>query len=217
LVEKGDLPGRRFLAMNSVLDDALERLRGTGPEMVGDGGPNHGPMAAEALVALGCADEVPAWVDRYRQELGPMPEARSPVTEGTWRAALGAVGRIGDWQAFFGAQLAEAPWQAVFARWIPRLIPAAMAAGTHGLIRTAHAVRALAEIETPLRVEEFGAALAYWAAYYHTLPGVPHLDGPLDLAQAVARIPRIGRHRERLGTRREGVPREFIRVLEDYP
>jgi len=31
--------------MNSVLDDALERLRHTGPE-VADGAPNHGPMAA---------------------------------------------------------------------------------------------------------------------------------------------------------------------------
>jgi Questin oxidase-like len=202
--------------MNSVLDDALERLRGTGPEMVGEGGPNHGPMAAEALVTLDCADEVAAWVDRYRRELGPMPEARSPVTEGEWRAALGVTGRIGDWQAFFRAQLADAPWQRVFAKWIPRLIPAAMAAGTHGLIRTAHAVRALAEAETPLRVEEFGTALAYWAAYHHRLPGVPHLNGPLDLAQAIAQIPRIGRRRERLGTRREGVPREFVRVLEGY-
>jgi hypothetical protein len=203
--------------MNSVLDDALERLRGTGPEMVGDGGPNHGPMAAEALVALGCADEVAPWVDRYRQTLGPMPGAPSPVTEGTWQSALGAVSRIGDWQAFFRVQLAEAPWPAVFAQWIPRLIPAAMAAGTHGLIRTAHALRALTEAETPLRVEELGTALAYWAAYYHTLPGVPRLDGPLNLAQAIAQVPRIGRHRERLGIRREGVPREFVRVLEDYP
>ncbi len=203
--------------MNSVLDDALERLRGTGPEVGGDGGPNHGPMAAEALMALGCSDEVPQWVDRYRQELGPMPEAVSPVTAGTWQEALGAIGRIGDWQAFLRTELAEAPWPAVFARWLPRLIPGTMAAGTHGLIRTAHAVRAVAEAETPLRVEEFGTALAYWAAYYLTLPGVPHLQGSLDLIQAIDRIPRIGRNRERLGMRREGVPREFVRVVEGYP
>jgi hypothetical protein len=85
---------------NSALDDALERLRGTGPEAV-HGAPNHGPMAAEALIVLGCPDEVPRWVDDYRRELSPMPQARSPVTEATWQEALGAIQRIGDWQAFF--------------------------------------------------------------------------------------------------------------------
>jgi hypothetical protein len=38
--------------MKSVLDDALDRLRHSGPEAAG-GAPNHGPRAAEALVALG--------------------------------------------------------------------------------------------------------------------------------------------------------------------
>jgi hypothetical protein len=66
----------------SILDDALERLRGTGPEAV-HGAPNHGPMAAEALIALGCPGEVTGWVDDYRRELGPMPQPRSPVTEST--------------------------------------------------------------------------------------------------------------------------------------
>ena len=58
--------------------------------------------------------------------------------------------------------------------------PGLMAGGTHGLIRTAHAVRALSEAATPpLRVEELASALGYWAAYYQTLPGVPRLRGPL--------------------------------------
>ena len=98
--------------MNSVLDDALERLRGMGPE-ARHGAPNHGPMAAEALVAIGCLDDVPRWVDDYRGELDPMPAARSPVTEETWHEALGVIHRVGDWQTFFVARLAEAPWQAV--------------------------------------------------------------------------------------------------------
>ena len=147
---------------NRVLDEALERLRGMGPEAV-HGAPNHGPMAAEALVALGCLDEVPWWVNDYRRELGPMPRARSPVTESTWPEALGAIHRTGDWQTYFLAQLAEAPWQTVFGQWMPRLIPGLMAGGTHGLIRTAHAVRALSDAVTPLRVEELTSALAYWA------------------------------------------------------
>jgi hypothetical protein len=37
--------------MNSTFDEALERLRGTGSEVAGGVAPNHGPMAAEALVA----------------------------------------------------------------------------------------------------------------------------------------------------------------------
>src|SRR5215813_14035752 len=201
--------------MNSVLDDALERLRGMGPE-ARHGAPNHGPMAAEALVALGCLDEVPRWVDDYRGELDPMPAARSPVTEETWHEALGVIRRVGDWQTFFVARLAEAPWQMVFVQWLPRLIPGLMAGGTHGLIRTAHAVRALSEAATPLRVEELASAFAYWAAYYQTLPGVPRLQGPLDLDRAIQQISRIGRDHPN-DLRREGVPREFVRVLAEYP
>ena len=146
--------------MNNILNDALERLQGMEPE-ARHGAPNHGPMMAEALVALGCLDEVPQWVDGYRGELDPMPPARSPVTEDTWHEALGAIQRVGDWQAFFMARLAEAPWQAVFGQWMPRLIRGLMAGGTHGLIRTAHAVRALSEAATPLRIEELASALAY--------------------------------------------------------
>ena len=201
--------------MNSVLDDALERLRGMGPEAL-HGAPNHGPMAAEALVALRCPDEVPRWTDDYRRELTPMPPARVPVTEDTWQVALGAVHRVGDWQTFFLTELAEAPWQTVFVKWIHRLIPGLMAGGTHGLIRTAHAVRALSEATTPLRVEELASALAYWAAYYQTLPGVPGLRGRLDLDRAIEEIPRIGRD-QRNELRRGDVPRDFLRMLTEYP
>jgi hypothetical protein len=200
---------------NSVLDDALERLRGMGPEAV-HGAPNHGPMAAEALIALRCPGEVSRWVDDYRRELGPMPQARSPVTESTWQEALGGIHRIGDWQVFFVAQFAEAPWQTVFVQWIFRLMPGLMAGGTHGLIRTAHAVRALSEATTPLRVEELASALAYWAAYYQTLPGVPRPHGSLDLDRAIQQIPRIGRDHPN-DLRREGVPRQFVRALAEYP
>jgi hypothetical protein len=45
--------------MKIVLNNTLEGLRTTGPEVVGDSGAHHGPMAAEALVAWGCADAVP--------------------------------------------------------------------------------------------------------------------------------------------------------------
>jgi hypothetical protein len=70
--------------MHRVLDDALERLRHPGPEAA-DGGPNHGPMAAEARRALGDDAAVPPWVDAYRYQRSPMPETLLPMTQQTWR------------------------------------------------------------------------------------------------------------------------------------
>ena len=198
--------------MNSTFDEALERLRGTGSQVVGSAAPNHGPMAAEALVALGRDDVVVAWADRYRRQLDAMPPPSSPVAARDWAQALGAIDRFGDWVAFFRAQLAEAPWRVVFEEWITRLLPATPSAGGHGLIRTAHALRALADAETALRIEELGVALAYWAAYYRRLPGTPRLAGTLDLGDALRRIPLF-----LSGQARPGMPREvYLRVMQAH-
>ena len=175
--------------MKDTFDEALERLRGTGSEVAGGVAPNHGPMAAEALVALGREDDVVAWAHRYRRKLDAMPSSSSPIPAEGWQQVLGATDRFADWVAFFRVQIAEAPWRAVFREWIGRLLPATPSAGAHGLIRTAHALRALTHAETPLRVEELGVALAYWAAYYRKLPGTPHLTGALDLGDALDQIP----------------------------
>src|SRR5215831_18072026 len=198
--------------MKGAFDEALECLRGTGSEVAAGVAPNHGPMAAEALVALGRDDVVVAWADRYRQKLDPMPPPTSPVTAESWAQALGVIDRFGDWVAFFRAQLAEAPWRVVFKEWITRLLPATPSAGAHGLIRTAHALRALADAETPLRVEELGVALAYWAAYYRTFSSTPHLVGTLDLGDALLRIPLF-----LSGQARPGMPREvYLRVMQAH-
>src|SRR5262245_27763847 len=189
--------------MNDNFDEALDLLRGTGGEVAGGVAPNHGPMAAEALVGLGRDDIVVAWADRYRRKLHAMPPSRSPITTEDWGEALGAIDRFADWVAFFRARLSEAPWQPVFREWIGRLLPATPSAGGHGLIRTAHALRALEDAETPLRVEELGVALAYWAAYYRKLPGTPHLAGALDLGDALAQVPLF-----LSGQVRPGMPRE---------
>jgi hypothetical protein len=197
---------------HDVLDDALDRLRGTGTEVAGGGDPNHGPMAAEALVALGRGDLAPGWADRYRRRLGLLPAATSPVTATTWREALGAEERLADWIAFFGRQLAESPWQDVLEEWLCRLARAIVTAGRHGLIRTAHAVRGLSGGSTRLRIEELGVGLAYWASHYRELVGVPHLIGPLDLRTAVDRVPRIMR-----GQERAGMPRKFVYAVSGKP
>ena len=51
-----------------VLDETYDRLADRGPEFDGFL-TNHGPMAADALIRLGHADAVEAWVGRYRENL----------------------------------------------------------------------------------------------------------------------------------------------------
>src|SRR5262247_1843006 len=198
--------------MKGTFDEALDCLRGTGSEVAGGVAPNHGPMAAEALVTLGRDDVVVAWADRYRRKLTAMPPARAPITTADWAEALGAIDRFADWVAFFRTQLGEAPWRAVFREWIGRLLPATPSAGGHGLLRTAHALRALAHAETSLRVEELGVDLAYWAAYYRKFSDTPHLVGTLDLGEALLRTPLF-----LSGEARPGMPREvYLRVMQAH-
>src|SRR5215831_17452914 len=67
--------------MKGTFDEALECLRGTGSEVADGGAPNHGPMAAEALVALGRDDVVVAWARRYRRKLDAMPSPVRPFRQ----------------------------------------------------------------------------------------------------------------------------------------
>lgn len=168
------------------LDEALERLAPTGPEW-GGGLSNHGPMAAEALVLLGFEDAVPGWVSRYLPRLDGRERASGRITD--WREALGDLRRAADWSAFFAHELTLAPWREVLGTWWPRLVPGLAAGATHGVIRTAHAVRAVAEHETPARRAELADALGYWAAAYVELPGRALAAGTRPLAAAVEAVP----------------------------
>ena len=78
---------------------------------------------------------------------------------------------------------------AVVGEWVPRLLPGAVGAATHGLIRTGHALRGLGDADTPPRRLEVAHALAFWAASYRELPGPPLLIGNEDVAQALADLP----------------------------
>ena len=174
--------------MATTIDEALEMLAGTGPEF-GGGLSNHGPMAAEALFVLGRGERVLPWVEQYKRRLQDGPGLRNPIAPNQWREALGRMGRVADWAAFFERELAEAPWREVIARWAPLLAPGLVAAATHGVIRTGHAVRSLEGGETPLRVRELAQALAYWAARYMELPGRPsRQSGGLTPPEALRRI-----------------------------
>lgn len=177
-------------AESSILDEALARLSTTGPEFAGRLS-NHGPMACEALLHLGRADAISAWLDAYVPRLEEAPGPGRPVAPDEWAGALGAARRYPDWEALFERELSERPWTSVVADWVPRLVPGSMAAGTHGLIRTAHAARAMAEAETPERHRELAAGLAYWASQYQGLEGTPTPNGTLMANQALHKIPTL--------------------------
>ncbi|HVM06942.1 MAG TPA: questin oxidase family protein [Acidimicrobiales bacterium] len=174
-----------------AFDAALEMLDGFGTEF-GPGLSNHGPMAAEALTTLGREDVVERWVAAYRSRLEPREVERDPITAGDWREALGAPSRVGDWIAFFERELGDAGVDMVLATWLPRLAPGAMAAAAHGIIRTAHAVRALGgAASNELRRTEVATGLGYWAARYQELPGAPRPTGAKSALEALDDVPVI--------------------------
>lgn len=166
------------------LDAALVRLASTGPEY-GGGLSNHAPMAVEALHHLGHAERIPAWLDRYVVALEPAPAARGRAPR------LAAIADWADWQRLFAAELDQHAWRAVVARWVPHLVPGLFAAATHGLLRTAHAIRSLRAHESAPRRAELAAALAYWAASHQTLPGEVRPAGSLRASALLEQVPAI--------------------------
>jgi hypothetical protein len=175
---------------SSPLDDALTVFAATAPSYGSLGLANHGPMAAEALAHLGREDAIGPWVEQYRRRLEPAPPAADrPLSEEDWPAALGYEERFPDWLALFEREVADRPPVAVVGEWAPRLFPGTIGAAAHGLIRTAHAVRALAASDTPPRRLELANGLAFWASTYQELPGPPLLIGHEGVAQALADLP----------------------------
>src|SRR5580704_4718398 len=126
------------------IDEAYEIFARTGPEF-GGGLSNHGPMAAEALAAMRRPDAIAKWAH---------PSASTRISEDNWREALGQEKRVGDWIAFFDDALKDALWREVLDRWSMRLAPGIAAAAFNGVLRTAHAARALGDRETSVRVHE---------------------------------------------------------------
>ncbi|MGE0600382.1 MAG: questin oxidase family protein [Dehalococcoidia bacterium] len=169
------------------LDQALSMMGDCGPEFGGNGLSNHGPMAAEALTALGRGEDVEDWVARYRKRLDERPARVERIGEDDWRSALGDLARVSDWEDFFAARVDSAPWREVLEEWVPILSVGIMAGATHGLIRTAHAVRSLvADESSEIRRREFISGLAYWAARYQSMPGTLRPIAPRMPSEALA-------------------------------
>jgi hypothetical protein len=197
----------------SNFDEALERFHLVDLEY-GDGLANHGPMGAEALEQLGHQALIPAFVGIYVPRLQPLAPGR-PIGAHERDAALGDVSRRADWIATYEAQLAEGDWRAIVATELPELLPGLFAGAGHGWLRVAHAIRALEARDEPLRRRELARGLAYWAARYQTLPGLPGsragAGGP-DPEGLLAAWPRVGEP-----TAREGLFLRVVDRLETFP
>jgi hypothetical protein len=140
-------------------------------------------------------------VERYRRRLGDAPSpATRPLSEEEWPQALGQASSYPAWLVLFERELADRPPAAVVGEWAPRLLPGTVGAATHGLIRTAHGLRALGAADTPPRRLEVAIGLAFWASVYAELPGPPLLIGKQDVDEALADLPYLP----------EDTPQEFL-------
>jgi hypothetical protein len=196
----------------SVMDLALEFLAPYGPDLR-NGLTNHAPMAVEALAALGRAEAVMPWLERYKKGMLPRPVARSPISAKDWRAALGKEQRVADWNAFFENELKDAPWREVLACWTDRLSPGFCASAMHGIIRVGHAVRSLNEAETPVRIRELADGLGYWAAAYQTLPIAQNGTGTFRAREAIGKIPLVPVARRKFS----GTIVSSLEALDEFP
>jgi hypothetical protein len=184
---------------DEALDEVLRELQKAEPESR-QGLSTHAPMATEALCALGFPQKAGTWLKNYRAPVRQLPKAAKPIDREHWKDALGpqagadsweeANGRWGDWKEFFAAELADQRWPDVLDTWVARLAPGMSGAATHGVIRTAHAVRALGRRKTPERIGELARGLAYWASSYEELPVAKRKKRPLDtFAAALDEVP----------------------------
>ncbi|MGW4288034.1 questin oxidase family protein [Streptomyces sp. NPDC004673] len=169
---------------SGVLDEALERLHGAGPERMGRL-TNHAPMAVEALAARGQAAGVHRWVDLYARKLEEFPAGVERVTDANWAVALGDARRVADWIGYFQGEVGERGWRRVLAEWWPRLLPGMYGGSTHPVIRVGHAVRTLLAGETAPRINELAHGLGYWAARHRSVAGLTPLPGADSAAAAL--------------------------------
>jgi hypothetical protein len=176
----------------STLDAALEIALQYGPDL-NNAFTSHATMASEAMCAMGRADAVVPWIENYRRQFTARPRPSVKIDAARWRDALGLPHRFADWVVFFQDQLSRRPWTEVVREWGALLAAGLAGAATHGIIRAGHAVRALANEETPARRRELADGLAYWAATYEELPEQHAAAGgralPSEAIQAVPLLP----------------------------
>lgn len=197
---------------DDLLDAGLARLAARFPD-VRIHRSNHAPMVAETLWTLGRADAIAPWLDANLDAFERDERARRPIDREGWRAALGDGDRNADWQVFFLAELERDGAPAVLRAWVPRLAPGLAGVATHGVIRAAHAARALAARDCEIRRFELACGLAYWASNYEELPWDKSVAPAPSVEAALATVaPRRPAHEAPGGNIVSG-----LRVLRETP
>lgn len=181
---------------STVLDEAFERMAAVSAFELPNGFVNHGPMAVEALAALGLEDRIDEWARRFERVPGPAVTG-VPAPDLDWPDALGRYDRLPEWIGHIQWAVDAHGWAEVVEVWVPRLMPALSARLFHGAIHVGHAVRALTVADTPARRTELARALGYWAARFQPgqplPPAAPDFDGQLRSA-VVGAAARASRH-----------------------
>ena len=173
---------------SQALDEAFDRMAKSDFELPG-GFVNHGPMACEALAALGCEDAIDGWARWFAAMVGdgPTPVSPRPSSAFDWQEALGDYGRLPEWLGYFEKEVADEGWPSVVELWVPRLLPGMATALFHGAIRTAHAVRAVDAVDSSARRTELARALGYWAARYRIGQPTAGVEPVDEVVRAVSR------------------------------
>ena len=152
----------------TTLDEAFDRMARTDFELP-NGFVNHGPMACEALDALGIPRPHRRRARRFAWSVSEGPGPAAPQWAGGVGMDRGSrrlpppsrVDRVLQW-----GDRRRGILEAVVGRWVPRLMPALSTALFHATIRTAQAVRAVDAADTPSRRAELARSLGYWAARF---------------------------------------------------
>lgn len=162
-----------------VLDEVYRKYADSDPFLPITRFIDHSTMGAEALVELGAGDLVKSWIARHPIRPYQAPVTGIPIPSG-WKQALGKRECHGDWIRHFDTELAGRPFQAVLAEWGRRFAHDVGAFLFHGLIRTAHAARALVHKDTPARRTELARGLSLWAIGIRTPPPESPLTAPVS-------------------------------------
>ena len=167
------------------LDQALERFHRCGFEYR-DGVPNYGPMAVEALEALGHGALVTGLLDVYLPRLSTRAHGE-PLADDRRASALGGFSGAGEWLATYERDLLDGDWRAILSISLETLLDGVAGPAVHGMIRTAHATRGLEGEDNEHRRRELAFGLAYWSARYQ--PNAPQTrlaEGDAGDALAIA-------------------------------
>jgi len=147
---RGPRPGEE------MLDLALASIHGTSPYWAGELA-SHAPMAAEALVELGHADRIAAFLascSHNFEDFTPLP----PREHHDWLELRGRRREFPVLLAHFEAWLERAGVSSAVEQALPHLFPGVLAASLHGLLRVAHGLSAWSRLENSARRREIAFA-----------------------------------------------------------